>query len=756
MPGHRISRRETLRRATTAGAALFAHASNASSQEARLQAASRPVEIAFTAIGPDTLRIVVHSIENGQSQAIPSTGALVKDDWGKPDVLVRELSGERALKVRNLTVRITAEPLTIRIASRGGRLVQELTFDSASGNMSFHTGEGPVFGLGQGGPQFDKRGSADEMRSGQGGYRLRTHGAKVPVQFLVGTGGWAMFVHQPFGSFDLTGTTALLRPANAAAALPYDIFVIASTEPAAVMAEYAKITGYPEIPPQWSFGYQQSHRTLGPPEEIIQEAKTFRDKKLPCDVMIYLGTDFCPNGWNTHNGEFTWNEKAFPDPKKMIDQLHELNFKVVLHTVVEGRRMTGTVNDECAAEPLPPGRISDGRWPPDRQISCYWPVHKQLLDAGVDGWWPDQGDGLDAASRLARNRMYFEGHQMYRPNERVYALHRNGYAGMQRFASFLWSGDTQSTWETLRLHVPIGINAGLSGIPWWGADIAGFVPTQDFTGEYFVRWFQYAAFNPLFRSHGREWRLRVPWGWRVTEMNWFRETPSYKPDPAELTNPAVEPICKKYLELRYQLMPYLYSAAKEACETGMPVIRSLWLHYPSDAIAVSRGDEYLYGRDILVAPVTEKGASSRALYLPQGAWYDFWTRERIDGGREVARKVDLETIPVYVRAGAILPMGPVKQYTGEESGGRLTLWVHPGADGAYSLYEDDGVTFDFKKGEFMRVNFSWNDRQRRLTMRLASGSRMLPPAKRNMVVRIAGEDAAREVAFTGRQLELKL
>jgi alpha-glucosidase (family GH31 glycosyl hydrolase) len=564
-----------------------------------------------------------------------------------------------------------------------------------------------------------------------------------------------MYIHQPLGSFDLTGKKGVFQTANAEASLPLDVFVIGAKEPAAILGEYAKITGFPEMIPLWSLGYQQSHRTLGPPEEIVQEAKMFRDKKLPCEAMIYLGTDFCPNGWNTHNGEFNWNPKVFPDPKRAIDELHAQNFKVVLHIVLEGRHLTGTVADACTAPPLTSGRSPDNHWPPDRQVSCYWPVHKMLLDLGLDGWWPDQGDGLDAASRLARNRMYFEGHQIYRPNERVYALHRNAYAGMQRYAAFLWSGDVQSRWETLKNHIPIGINAGLSGVPFWGSDIGGFVPTQEYTGELYVRWFQFAAFNPLFRSHGRDWRLHMPWGWNTGEIG-FPETPNYNPDPSELLNAAIEPICKKYLELRYQLMPYLYSAIKETCETGLPVIRSLWLHYPADPLAVARGDEYLYGRDILVAPVVEKGATSRSLYLPKGTWYDFWTREKIEGGREIVRKVDLGTTPLYVRAGAVIPMGPVKQYTEEAVEGPMTLWVHPGADGAFSLYEDDGKTFDYRKNEFMRVNIAWNERQRRLTMRLADGSKMRGAAKRHIVVRVAGETTIREAVFDGRPLVVKV
>ncbi len=749
-----ITRRQALRKVATTSAGALAASRSAFPQQPDLRIAGRPVELAFTAVSSQTVRITAQAIENDAVQPIPSDGSLVKDSWGRPAARLRSLTGSRTLHCGELTVKVSAEPLTVRVEGRGGRLVQELQFDSTSGDIHFQAGNQPVLGLGQGGPQFDKRGSLDRMVSGQGGYQLRTHGAKVPIPLLVGTSGWAMFVHCPTAAFDLSTSPARIQPADAERALPADIFVIGAAEPAAIMGEYARLTGYPEMAPLWSFGYQQSHRTLGPPEEILQEAKTFREKGLPCDAMIYLGTDFCPNGWNTHNGEFTWNAKAFPDPPAAIKELHAANFKVVLHIVVEGHHFYGSVHDACTAPPLPSGRTPDNRWPPDRQVSCYWPVHKPLMDLGVDGWWPDQGDGYDAASRLARNRMYFEGTQMYRPNERVYALHRNAGAGMQRYAAFLWSGDVFSTWETLKTHVPVAINASLSGIPYWGTDIGGFVPTREYTGELFARWFQFAAFTPLFRSHGRDWRLHLPWGWTNGKIG-YPETPSYHPDPQDLDNPAIEPICKKYLELRYQLLPYLYSAVKETCETGLPVVRALWLHYPDDDAAVSRGDEYLFGRDILVAPVVEKGAESRKLYLPRGSWYDFWTHERVEGGRETERKVDLGTIPLYVRAGAVLPLGPVKQYTAEQVDAPMSVWVHPGADGAFSLYEDDGRTFAYRNGQYTRIQMTWVSDRRRLQLRLAPGSG-LPGAKRRIVVRVAGETAAREAVFEGKPIEIKL
>ena len=518
--------------------------------------------------------------------------------------------------------------------------------------------------------------------------------------------------------------------------------------------------GHPELPPLWSFGYQQSHRTLASRDEILQEAKTFREKKLPCQTLIYLGTGFCPSGWNTDNGEFTFNAKVFPDPAAMIRQLHDDHFKVVLHIVVEARTLTGSIGDRCDAAPLPSGRTPDGRWPDNRVVSCYWPVHKQLVDVGVDGWWPDQGDGLGPASRLARNRMYWDGSRQWRPNERPFALHRNGCAGMQRYAAFLWSGDVYSTWETLKTHVPVAINTGLSGIPYWGTDIGGFVPTKEFTGELYVRWFQFAAFSPLFRAHGRTWKLRLPWGWNTGELG-PDEITNYtggaaNPDASELRNAAVEPICRKYLELRSQLMPYLYSVVREGRETGLPIVRALWLHDPSDPAAVARGDEYLWGRDILVAPVVEKGATSRRLYLPRGVWHDFWTGDRHDGGREISRAVDLETMPLYVRAGTILPLGPVKQFVEEVVDEPLTLQVYPGADGAFTLYEDDGVSFGYQRGEWMGIEMRWADRDRRLDLRLAAGSKMLAPNPRRLRVRVAGARDARDVVFNGAPAVVRL
>jgi alpha-glucosidase/alpha-D-xyloside xylohydrolase len=754
---HRLSRRDALKRLGTAGAAAVLPAGVFRGQSEAIRIAGMPVEIAVAFPGPNTVRITAAAIVG--TGGVPEDGALVRA--AEAATPTRRRVPERFAPIRggNLVVKYSGEPPAIDVETTAGTLVQRLVLDAQQPGVSFRLPRGPLLGLGEGGPQFDRKGSTDRMRNGQGGYQLRTHGGRVPIQWLIGTDGWGVFFHHPLGTFDFTGEEGRLVPF--ADALPLDLFVVASADPIVIMSEYARMTGYAELPPLWSFGYMQSHRTLSGPEEVMRVAQTFREKKLPCDALIYLGTEFTPSGWNTRNGEFGWKKENFPEPQRMVDDLHRLNYKVVLHIVIEGRRMSGTVASPCTPEKaVPSGRTEDNRWPEDRAVECYWPYHKPLMDLGVDGWWPDQGDGLDAPSRLARIRMYWEGPQRYRPNERPFALHRNGYVGMQRYGAFLWSGDVYSTWETLKTHVPVAVNTGLSGIPFWGTDIGGFVPTPEYTGELHVRWFQFGTFCPSFRAHGRTWHLRLPWGWNTGTLG-HEELRGYTggaghPDPSELKNPRVEPIIRKYLELRYRLLPYTYTAAKECCETGLPMMRSLWLHYPGDRAAAARGDQFLWGRDVLVSPVVEKGAANRRLYLPKGTWFDYWTEERMDGGREIDRAVDLETMPLHVRSGAILPLAPVREFVDQAVPEPMTVVVYPGTDGAFTMYEDDGRSFAYRKGAFLKLAMAWRDATRQLSLRVAPGSRMMPPARRPLRVRLAGSTVAKDVVFEGRPIVVQL
>lgn len=422
--------------------------------------------------------------------------------------------------------------------------------------------------------------------------------------------------------------------------------------------------------------------------------------------------------------------------------MHADHFKVILHVVPPGN-FHGTIGDTSAA--AAPGAAAS-----------YWAQHNAILPQGVDGWWPDEGDKLSVYARLDRNRMYFEGSLKSKPDVRPFALHRNGYAGMQRYG-WLWSGDTFSTWAALRAQIMNGINVGLCGIPYWGTDTGGFVPTPELTPELYLRWFQWSAFCPSFRSHGRAWKLRLPWGWgtgdpgpKEIEGDWVAAWPP----AADLHRPDVERICRKYLELRYQLLPYLYSSVAQTHRTGIPLIRALCLAYPRDAKAVSVDDAYMWGDHLLVAPISEKGSTSRPVYLPSGEWHDYWTGQRFTGG--VTRTVDapLDTVPLLVKAGAILPVGPVLQHTGEHDRGRITLRVFPGADGRFTWYDDDGISYQHQEGAFLHVECEWNDSRRTLTLTVDPGGHLpLPPS---VQVQLVGQGGEKRVALTGVKTVIRM
>jgi alpha-glucosidase (family GH31 glycosyl hydrolase) len=442
-----LSRRRMVQTLGVAGAA-FLTPSASRGADTGLQVAGKNVEIQLTSVSPHTFHLTVQPIQDGKLVDVAHDGTLLATSFGAPAAKWgppgHGPARAQTVKLGDLRVVFTPDPLAFTISTAKGEKVQHIRIDRQTGVVSFASGTAPILGLGEGGPQFDRRGNTERMMSGSGGYNLRNFGSRVPVPWLIGAGGWAIYIHQPYGRFDFTGDESKFQPAPvfvpgggrgapppppptdiSTFALPINLFVVASKEPAVIMAEWAHLTGRPELPPLWSLGYQQSHRTLASREAILQEAKTFREKKLPCDAMIYLGTGFCPAGWNTNNGEFTFNQKVMPDPKVMFDQLHQDHFKVVLHVAYPTgiREWKGTVREAC-----------DSSQRAELQPSCYWDMHRPVLATGVDGWWPDEGDALNLPSRLVRNRMYWDAYQRDRPNERPYALHRNGTAGMARYA----------------------------------------------------------------------------------------------------------------------------------------------------------------------------------------------------------------------------------------------------------------------------------------------------------------------------------
>lgn len=692
--------------------------------------AGKPSQLNIRKAAENSVRITLKPLS--YKEEYPSNPALSDKVYDKPFVSLRSLDIPQNTESGNIKISISNKPLKIVIKNRKNELIQEIAFRD-DGKISFLTGHAPILGMGEGGPksipgqdwrteeiQFDRRGRYDSM---QPRWQAGAYGSRNPVPFLIGTEGWAILVSSPWVMVDLTNNDkGLLIPRipesdeavlqteknqglNKGKGLPpadhfvpglYDFFVFDAHDPAALMKDISLISGKAVLPPEWALGYMQSHRLLQDEQQMIGIVDTFRAKQIPLDAVIYLGTGFTPRGWNKTQPSFEFNPEVIKsNPADFLTEMHKRNTKVVLHIVPWDR-------DRLPA-------LDETTW------KNYWNEHGPLVRAGVDAWWPDEGDWFNLFERMKRHQLYYEGPIITQPGKRPWSLHRNGYLGIAKWGGWVWSGDTESSWKTLEGQIAVGINHSLSLSPYWGSDIGGFYPNEELTGELYARWFQFGAFCPSFRSHGRTWWTRLPWGWGLNDMG--PKENKENPLQSEMNNKDIEPLVKKYDELRYQLLPYTYTLAWQARTEGLPLMRSLWLYYPTDTIARKTGDEFLWGKDLLIAPVYKKSAVSRSVYLPRGNWYDWWTMEEQAGGKFINRTVDLSILPIYVRTGAIIPFGAVKQFTGEANSDTLMLRIFSGANGAYELYEDDGISLDYLKGKYSLTIISWDDKQKELMLK---------------------------------------
>jgi alpha-glucosidase len=490
-----------------------------------------------------------------------------------------------------------------------------------------------------------------------------------------------------------------------------------------VLARYTQLTGRMSLPPRWMLGYHQSRWSYHPERQVRKVAAKFRRRRIPCDAL-YLDIHYM-DGYRV----FTWDTGRFPDPPGLLADLRAQGFRTIA-IIDPGVKVDPgyQVHDEGLALDmfckLPDGTPFQGPvWPgqcyfpdfTDPKVRAWWgKLYKPLLDAGVAGFWNDMNepaifggimpgtvhhayDGRGATHGKIHNvyslqmaRATAEGLRRLRPGERVPLLARAGYAGLQRFG-LVWTADNLSTWAHLRLCLSMCLNLGLSGLAFCGPDIGGFAGDCD--GELLVRWTQVGALTPFFRNHSAIGsRRQEPWA--------FGEP--------------YESICRRWIELRYELLPYLYTAFWQAAQTGLPVMRPLSLAYPQDIRTYSLDDQYLFGDALLAAPVGQPGQRARQVYLPGGAWYDFWTGERLNG--KVAAGAPLARMPLYVRSGTVLPMGPVMQHTGEWPPEALKLHIYPG-EGESWLYEDDGQSLAYRNGEFQLTRFICETNGHRLAVR---------------------------------------
>lgn len=551
---------------------------------------------------------------------------------------------------------------------------------------------------------------------------LSQDNTNISVPFLLSSNGYGIFWNNGSRSrFNNRFVHAFYLSSEVADEMDY--YFIYGPEFDQIIAAYRELTGTAPLFGKWAYGYWQCKNRYDSQQELLAIARKYRELHIPLDNIVQ---DWF--WWNTM-GEPVWN-KNYPDPKGMVEDLHKSNVHLMV-SVWPYFRPGSPVYDEMEKRGFfiaktiapsfhPVGQALYDAFNPEAR-KYYWKLMDDaLFEIGVDAWWLDTtepetearetnilvtnktalGNGARYANEfpLMTTTAVYQGQRQASDRKRVFILSRSGYAGSQRNAAAVWSGDVDSNWETFRRQIPAGLNLSVSGLPYWTTDIGGFVsanPDDPAYRELYVRWFEFGAFSPIFRAHGT----------RTTNQN---EIWSYGPD--------AQKILTAYDRLRYRLMPYIYSTAWRVTREGYTLMRPLVMDFRTDVRAQNIGDEYLFGPAILVAPVTEPGAAKRRLYLPRAQWYDFWTGATQEGGTSVDTPAPLDRMPLFVRSGSILPLGPDLEFAAEKNADPIELRVYRGADGDFTLYEDENDTYDYEKGVYSTIPLHWNDAKQTLTI----------------------------------------
>lgn len=529
----------------------------------------------------------------------------------------------------------------------------------------------------------------------------------------------------------------------AAECVDYTVFTGTADE---IIASYRASTGEVPMLPSWAFGYIHCRERFHSQEELLATAGRFRDEQIPIDLIVQDWQYWGRHGWNA----MRFDEEYYPDPAKMVSDLHDMDMKLMIS--VWSKMDPGSEVGKAAQEKgyFIPGTTWIDFFDKDAS-AFYWNNFRDRLlkPYGIDAWWQDatepENDDLEGRrimkqtvpGEIYRNvyplmvsKTIYEGLTEDDPGKRPMIFTRSGFPGVQRYGAIMWSGDVGNDWKTLRYQISSGLGFTAAGLPWWTYDAGGFFRPYDQYGnqdyiERMIRWIQTGVFQPVMRVHGYMSNTE-PWEYGAEAQRLFTEQ----------------------IRLRYRLLPYIYSEAAKVTYEGSTLMRPLIFDFPDDEDALKQDIEYMFGQSLLVCPVTEKGASTLKVYLPEneGGWYDFRNGRKYESGWNEA-PVTIEDIPVFAKAGSIVPMGPVKQYVSEKSDEPLTINIYPGADACFNLYEDDGVSVD---SPFSTIRMTWDDSARTLTIARRQGSFEGMESVRTFNIAVAGEE--RSIRYDGRKV----
>jgi alpha-D-xyloside xylohydrolase len=508
-----------------------------------------------------------------------------------------------------------------------------------------------------------------------------------------------------------------------------DYYFMYGPEPDTAVAEYRRLTGSAPMMARWTWGFWQCKERYASQKELLDVLAEYRKRSVPLDGIIQDWQYWPAGGWGSHE----FDSERYPDPKAMVKAVHDANAHIIISVWARFDKGTENLAElERAGAIYPPTYPNvyprgEGRWydafsEEGRRI--YWQqLSRKLFSLGFDGWWLDAseaelggkwgqmrelstgagaGELVYNAYPLMHTSGIYQGQRAETSDKRAFILTRSAFTGQQRNAAVTWSGDIKGTWEVFRAQIPAGLNFVATGLPYWNTDIGGFFggdPADAAYAELFTRWFQYGAFCPMFRVHGTKKGKEI---WRFDEPT--------------------QQMMAEYIRLRYRLLPYIYSTSWRVTSESYTMMRPLVMDFREDARVRDIADEFMFGPALLVCPVTEPNAMSRKVYLPAGAgWVDFWTGRSFEGGQNVEAAAMRERMPIFVRAGSILPLGPDVQYTGEKAADPLEVRVYGGADGGFAIYEDEGDNYNYEKGAFATIPLRWDNAAKKLSIGAGEG-----------------------------------
>jgi alpha-D-xyloside xylohydrolase len=647
---------------------------------------------------------------------------VTKESWPAARWTMQSTDDAVTLTTSLLKIAVTRKDGAIAYAEvNGGALVQEssrsLTPEKVNGEdtyraesmVSIYGSHEGIYGLGQ-------------HQAGVWNYRgesvdISQENSNISVPLMLSSKGYGIFWNNTSRSrFNNRFANILYISSEVADVIDY--YFLYGPDFDKIIGSYRDLTGQAPMFGKWAYGFWQCKNRYKSQDEILGVARKYRELHIPVDNIVQ---DWF---WWNRKGEFVFN-KNYPDPKAMVDELHKENFHLMISIWpffepgsknYDYMQSKGWFVDKFKYAKPPyhtdAMAVYDATSPEARKY--YWDeVNKGLFSIGLDAWWMDttepetegQEENILLNHKLAAGsgnryvnvfplldtQAVYQGQRSASDKKRVFILSRSAFAGSQRNGVTAWSGDINSDWLSFRRQVPAGLNFALSGIPYWTTDIGGFVfgntRDPDFR-ELFVRWFQYGTFNPILRVHGT----------RHPDEN---ELWSYGPD--------AQTILVNFDRLRYRMLPYIYSLAWKTTSESYTPMRPLVMDFRNDSRAQNTGDQFMFGPAFLVNPVTDPAATSRQVYLPGGKWYDFWTGSVVEGGRTINAIAPLDRLPLYVRAGSILPLGPDEEWSTEKAADPIELRIYRGANGDFTLYEDENDNYDYEKGVYATIPLHWDD-----------------------------------------------